>query len=159
MVSSRRTQCGAGIRPDHEGWHIDNLAPNTDVALTDQDTSMMNRLCETTLEDKGLQATLHEVLNLEAQDIIQTCLSSSRIPYRIMRRIRACPSKIRMGSLSSFVRSVRAVARILARARRTRQISRLFLRPYWPMIFNSASRRSFSKGRRGGLLVLLKLRS
>uniref|UniRef100_A0A2M4DEW3 Putative secreted protein n=1 Tax=Anopheles darlingi TaxID=43151 RepID=A0A2M4DEW3_ANODA len=68
---------------------------------------------------------------------------------RTRRRRRALPWKRRFSSFSSSVSSSRAALRILASVYFTRQTSRLFRRPYWPMILNSASRRGFSKGRRG----------
>ena len=61
---------------------------------------------------------------------------------------------MRLGSLGSKVRSVRAAFRSLARAYWTRQISRLQRSPYSPTSRSSASRRSFSYGRRGVLNVL-----
>ena len=71
-----------------------------------------------------------------------------------MRRSSASPSKMRRGSFASSVSSVRAAERIFDSDSCTRQISRLPRRPYSPSSFISASRRSFSKGRRGFLKVL-----
>lgn len=42
-----------------------------DVTLTDQHTSMMEGLGESQLEDLGLQATLQEVLDLQAEHVIE----------------------------------------------------------------------------------------
>ena len=70
-------------------------------------------------------------------------------------RMRALPSKRRLGSLSSSLSSSRAARRILDSVKAIRQISRLFLRPYSPASFISASRRGASKGRLGTLAVLL----
>lgn len=42
-----------------------------DVALNDQKTSMVDRLSELLLEDKGLKAAFHEVLNLETKNVIE----------------------------------------------------------------------------------------
>eukprot|EP00438_Fugacium_kawagutii_P023030 Skav229907 [mRNA] locus=scaffold2151:506954:508405:+ [translate_table: standard] len=75
-------------------------------------------------------------------------------PRRTMRRSRASPWKIRIGLLSSRVSRVRAAVRILAKAYCTRHTSRLFFKPYSPMIFISPSRRSFSKGLLGLRKVL-----
>lgn len=41
------------------------------VPLSDQDTGMMDRLSETSLEHLSLQTTLQEVLNLQAEYIIK----------------------------------------------------------------------------------------
>jgi len=58
----------------HEGWHGHNLAADTDVTLADEHTSVVDGLGKTTLEDEGLEATLHEVLKVEGEHIIQTLL-------------------------------------------------------------------------------------
>jgi hypothetical protein len=71
-----------------------------------------------------------------------------------MRRMTASPSKIRLGSFSSRVRSTRAALRSLFSANCTRQSSRLLRRPNSPTVLSSLSRRSFSNGRRGFLKVL-----
>lgn len=42
------------------------------MSLPDQDTSVMNALCQSALEDLGLETTLQEILNLEGQHIIET---------------------------------------------------------------------------------------
>ena len=44
------------------------------MTLTDQHTGVVDGLGESTLEDESLEATLHEVLNGERQDVIQTLL-------------------------------------------------------------------------------------
>lgn len=41
------------------------------MALTDEDASVMVRFGESELEDLGLQTTLQEILNLEAQHVIE----------------------------------------------------------------------------------------
>ena len=42
-----------------------------DVALLDQDTGVVDGLCETELVDAGLQTALQEILDLEGQDVIE----------------------------------------------------------------------------------------
>ena len=42
-----------------------------DVALLDQDTSVVDRLGKTELVDTGLKAALQEVLDLQGQDVIE----------------------------------------------------------------------------------------
>ena len=42
------------------------------MALADEDTSVVDGLRETALEDLGLEATLQEVLDLEGQHVIET---------------------------------------------------------------------------------------
>jgi len=80
--------------------------------------------------------------------------SSASNPYRLIRRRSAAPSNTRLGSSGSRVSKVRAAFRSFASAYWTRQISLLQRSPYSPTSFSSASRRSFSKGRRGVLNVL-----
>jgi len=63
-----------GLHAHHERWHVHDLATDTDVTLTDQHTGVVDGLGESTLEDESLEATLHEVLNGERQDVIQTLL-------------------------------------------------------------------------------------
>lgn len=46
-----------------------------DVALADEHTGVVDRLGQTQLEDLGLQAPLQEVLDFEAQDVIQLHLA------------------------------------------------------------------------------------
>ena len=41
------------------------------MALTDQDTGVVDGLSQTTLEDLGLQTTLQEVLGLECEHVIE----------------------------------------------------------------------------------------
>lgn len=42
-----------------------------DVALLDEDTSVMDRLCQTELVHLGLETALQEILDLESQDVIE----------------------------------------------------------------------------------------
>ena len=44
------------------------------MATADQDTSVVNRLGKTELEDLGLEAALEEVVDLEAQNVIELLL-------------------------------------------------------------------------------------
>jgi len=60
-----------GVQTDNEGGNVDNLLANTDVTLTDEDTSVVDGLGKTELEDLGLETTFQEVLNLETQDVIE----------------------------------------------------------------------------------------
>ena len=43
-----------------------------DVPLPNQDTSVVDGLCQTALEDLGLETTLQEILDLEGQHVIET---------------------------------------------------------------------------------------
>ena len=54
------------------------MLANTDVTLSDQNTSMVNGLSETLLEDFGLKSSLHESLSGELEDIIEGVLLVSQ---------------------------------------------------------------------------------
>lgn len=60
-----------GIETDNEGWDVDDLLSDADVALTDQDTGVVDGLGEAELVDAGLEAALQEILDLEGQDVIE----------------------------------------------------------------------------------------
>lgn len=60
-----------GIKTNDKGWSVHYLSSNTDVPLADEYTSMMDTLCQTSLEDLGLQSPLQEILNFQGQDVIQ----------------------------------------------------------------------------------------
>jgi len=49
------------------------------VTLTDEDTSVVNGLGESTLEDEGLETTLHEVLDVEGENVIETLQGGTEI--------------------------------------------------------------------------------
>merc|ERR1711906_64794 len=63
-----------GLDTHHEGWHVDDLAAHTNVTLADQHASVVDGLSEPALEDEGLQTTLHDVLDLKLEHVIQTLL-------------------------------------------------------------------------------------
>ena len=52
-----------------------------DVTLTDEDTSVVDRLGEATFEDEGLETTLHEVLETEGENVIETLQGGHRDQY------------------------------------------------------------------------------
>ena len=79
-------------------------------------------------------------------EIIQLLGQNVLFPTRSKR---STPSNRRLSSFSSRVSSSRAAERILPRVYFTRHTSLLLRSPYSPISFNSWSRRSFSKGRRG----------
>lgn len=55
-----------GVSNKEKGMGVPN------VSLPDEDTGMMNALCQSTLEDLGLEPPLHEVLELQGQHVIET---------------------------------------------------------------------------------------
>lgn len=50
-----------------------------DVTLTDENTGVVDRFCETRLEYLGLESSLHEVFDLEGEYVIET--HSSFVEY------------------------------------------------------------------------------
>lgn len=60
-----------GVETDNEGWNVDDLLSDADVALADQDTGVVDGLGETELVDASLEATLKEILDLQGQDVIE----------------------------------------------------------------------------------------
>lgn len=59
------------VKTDNERGDVDDLLADADVALLDEDTSVVDGLGETELVDAGLEATLQEILDLEGKDVIE----------------------------------------------------------------------------------------
>lgn len=59
------------VETDDERGHVDDLLADTDVALADENTGMVDRLGETELVDTSLQATLKEILDLQGEHVIE----------------------------------------------------------------------------------------
>jgi len=62
------------LSADDEGRHVDELLADSDVALEDKNTGVVDGAGELVLEDDGLETTLKEVLGLEGKDIIELVL-------------------------------------------------------------------------------------
>src|SRR5262249_19599448 len=62
------------VSSNDEGRNIDNLLSNSDVSLSDQNTSVVDGLGEVQLENFGLQSALHEDLGGQLEDIIEGVL-------------------------------------------------------------------------------------
>lgn len=60
-----------GVETDDERGDVDNLLANTDVALADEDTGVVDGLGEAELVDASLKAALHEILDLQGKDVIE----------------------------------------------------------------------------------------
>lgn len=60
-----------GIQPDQEAGHVNDLLADADVTLADEDTGVMDGLGESELEDLGLETTLQEIFDLQAEDEIE----------------------------------------------------------------------------------------
>jgi len=56
----------------------EHIINKPDVALPDQDTSMVNGLGHAILEDDGLEAALEEVLNSKGKHVIELVLSLTK---------------------------------------------------------------------------------
>lgn len=62
------------VSADKEGRNVNDLLADADVALTDEDASVVDGLSQVQLEDLGLEAALHEDLSGELEDIIKRVL-------------------------------------------------------------------------------------
>jgi hypothetical protein len=59
------------VKTDDERRNVDNLLADTNVALTDEDTGVVDRAGETELPNTGLETALQEVLDLESKNVIE----------------------------------------------------------------------------------------
>ena len=148
-----------GVETDDEGRHVDDLLADADVALTDQDTGVVDGLGKTELVDAGLQAALEEILNLEGQDVIELharlvedtdadetanqgvtlekALGVLLIESKKLTTLELAPKE--RNKAERLGGTYRAARRILDRVRPTRQTSRLLRRPYSPTSLSSES--------------------
>jgi len=60
-----------GVETDDERWDVDDLLSDTDVALANEDTGVVDRLGKAELVDASLKTTLQEILNLEGKHVIE----------------------------------------------------------------------------------------
>lgn len=60
-----------GVETDDEGGNVDDLLADSDVALADQDTGVVDGLGKAELVDTSLEAALQEILDLQGQDVIE----------------------------------------------------------------------------------------
>lgn len=59
------------VKSNDERGNVDDLLADSDVPLSDEHSSVVDRLSESGLEDLGLESSLHEVLGLEGKNVIQ----------------------------------------------------------------------------------------
>jgi len=59
---------------NHERWDVDHLLTNSDVSLSDQDSSMMDRVSEFLFGDDGLESSFHELVEGKTEDVIELSL-------------------------------------------------------------------------------------
>merc|ERR550525_67148 len=64
-----------GIQTDNERWNVDNLLPDANVSLPDEDACVVDGLGESELEHLSLQTALQEVFNLETKNVIELHLA------------------------------------------------------------------------------------
>ena len=76
--SGRETDLLLGIDANDERGDSDHLLSNRDVALTDEDTSVVDRLGHTALEDLSLETTLKKVAISQREDKIELVLLLSK---------------------------------------------------------------------------------
>ena len=62
------------VSTHEEGGGVHNLLAHADVALLDQHTRVVNRLCEAELEHDGLETALEENLGGEREHVIELVL-------------------------------------------------------------------------------------
>lgn len=60
------------VQSNNEGWDIDDLLSNSDMSLVDQDSSVVDGLGKTGLEDLSLESSLEEIFQLESQYVIES---------------------------------------------------------------------------------------
>mmetsp|Transcript_6918 Transcript_6918/g.13141 ORF Transcript_6918/g.13141 Transcript_6918/m.13141 type:complete len:223 (-) Transcript_6918:8-676(-) len=63
------------VHTDHETWHGGNPLADTDVALVDQNSGVVDGLRQPKLENDGLQTALQEVTQREGQHVIELHLA------------------------------------------------------------------------------------
>ena len=59
---------------DHEGGGVDKLFTNSNVSLSDKDSSVMDGEGDVSLHDEGLESTFHELSHGKSKDVIQLAL-------------------------------------------------------------------------------------
>lgn len=59
------------IETDDKGGNINNLLSDANMALTNEDSGMMDRLGEAELIDTSLETALKEILDLQGKDVIK----------------------------------------------------------------------------------------
>lgn len=147
-----------GVKADHEGGNVDDLLADTDVALLDQDTGVVDGLGEAKLVHAGLETALKEILDLKGKDVIELhaglvedtdahktanqgvtleqtlgvlLIESEQLTSEVLAHM--------LFPQSHYSSTYRAARRILDRVSWTRQTSRLLRRPYSPTTFSSES--------------------
>jgi len=58
-----------GVKSDNERWDVNELFADTDVTLSDQNTSVMDRFSQTKFEDLSLKTSFQKVLELKPKHV------------------------------------------------------------------------------------------
>ena len=66
------------VSSNNERRNVDNLLANTDVALADKNSGVVDGLGKVELENLGLQSAFHEDLGGQLQDVIKGVLILSK---------------------------------------------------------------------------------
>jgi hypothetical protein len=155
-TGQRKIDMLLAVQANDKAGYIYYLLSHPNMALFDEDTSMMNRLGETELVDTSLEAPFEEISHLEGEHVIEfhagfvkhtdTDKSANQgVAFEETLGVLFVESQ----KLSMYVsikhscvgvgKPDRAARRIFDSVSWTRQTSRLFRRPYSPTIFNSES--------------------
>ena len=144
------------VQANNKAGHIYYLLSDSNMALFDEDTGMVNGLGETELVDTGLEAAFKEISHLEGEHVIEFHAGFVKHTNANKSANQGVAFEETLGIL--FVESekltlyismkhsdvgvdkpYRAARRIFESVSWTRQTSRLFRRPYSPTIFSSES--------------------
>ena len=63
-----------GRGTDNEGRYVNHLLADCNMSLEDQDTSVMDGLCESALHDESLETSFHELRDGQTKHIIELAL-------------------------------------------------------------------------------------
>jgi len=80
ILASLEDRCGSNLdvlfrANSHKvAWNVNELLSNGDVALSDENSGVMDRVSELSLCDDGLKSSLHHLGEGETQDVIELSL-------------------------------------------------------------------------------------
>ena len=57
------------VKSDDKRWNVDNLFSDSDVSLSDQDSSVVDGFGKTEFEDLGLESSFHEIFDFKSEDM------------------------------------------------------------------------------------------
>ena len=83
----RKVNVLLAVETDDKRGDVDDLLADTDVALADEHTGVVDRLGEAGLVDLRLEATLEEVLDLERQNVVEPAMVRSIVSQRALLHV------------------------------------------------------------------------